>query len=413
MRTVSRGGLVVLCAILLLLSVHAQRNASDWTQWRGPNRDGIASGFPAPSVWPESLAQKWKIDVGTGYASPIVVGDRVYVFSRRGENEGMSAHDVTTGKELWRAGYDAPFKMHSAAVPHGQGPKSTPAFANGRLFSIGMTGVVTAWDAATGKQIWQKPAGDIVPLYTTHAFSPVVDRDLVIFHVGGHNRGLLTAYDLNTGTARWSWPGDGPSYGSPVIVTIGGTRQLVVVTQNKIVGVDPGTGTLFWERAFPSKISINSGTPIVSGDTVIVGGSDGSTAAFTPVKTGASWATRTVWENAEIPLRHTNMVVAGDTLFGITSRNAGQYFGVNAKTGQLLWTSPGRQATAGAIVRAGDYFVSLEDDGELVVVKNNPTMYELTRKYKVADGETWAEPVLAGNRILIKDLNHLTLWTLN
>jgi outer membrane protein assembly factor BamB len=105
-------------------------------------------------------------------------------------------------------------------------------------------------------------------------------------------------------------------------------------------------------------------------------------------------------------------VLAGDTVFGFTSRNSGQYFAVNAKSGQMLWTSPGRQATAGALVRAGDYVISLENDGELVVVKNNATTFELVKKYKVADGETWAEPVLSGNRILIKDLNHVTLWTL-
>lgn len=79
----------------------------------------------------------------------------------------------------------------------------------------------------------------------------------------------------------------------------------------------------------------------------------------------------------------------------------------------MLWTSPGRQATAGALTRAGDYVVSLENDGELVVVKNNPTTFDVTKKYKVADGETWAEPVLSGSRIFVKDLNHLTLWTLN
>lgn len=413
MQGVRRGAVVLACVVGASWSAEAQRGAADWVQWRGPGRNGVASGFSVPAAWPETLVQKWRIEVGTGYASPIVVGDRVFVFSRRGENEGMSAHDLATGKELWRAGYDAPFKMNSAAAPHGQGPKSTPVFVNGRLLSIGMTGIVTAWDAATGKQIWQKPAGDVVPLYTTHAFSPMVEGNTVIFHVGGHDRGALTAYDLNTGALRWSWPGDGPSYGSPVLVTIGGTRQIVAVTQNRIVAVDPAAGTLLWERPFPSKIAINSGTPIVAGDVIIVGGSDGPTAAFRPAKTGATWTTTTVWENADIPLKHTNLVLAGDTVYGITSRNSGQYFAVNVKTGQTLWTSPGRQATAGAINRAGDYFLSLENDGELVVLRTNPASFDVVKRYKVADGDTWAEPVLSGNRIFVKDLNHLTLWTLN
>lgn len=413
MTAVLRGTAIALCFTALSLTGDAQRASTDWTQWRGPNRSGIVAGFTAPAAWPETLTQKWRVEVGHGYASPIVVGDRVYVFSRRGDNEGMSAHDIASGKELWRAGYDAPYKMHSAATPHNQGPKSTPIFANGKLLSIGMTGVVTAWDAASGKQLWQKPGADVVPLYTTHAFSPMVDGNNVIFHIGGHGRGALTALDINTGTARWSWPGDGPSYGSPIIVTIGGTRQLIVVTQDKIIGVDPASGALFWERAFPSKISVNSGTPVMVGDTVVVGGSDLPTQAFTPVKNGATWTTTTVWENGEIPLRHTNMVVAGDVIFGITTRNSGQYFAVNAKTGQSLWVSPGRQATAGAIARVGDYFFSLENDGELLVIKNSPAAFDVVKRYKVAEGETWAEPVFSGNRVFIKDLNHLTLWTLS
>ena len=398
---------------LTLLPLEAQRSSNDWVQWRGPNRNGVITGFTAPAAWPETLTQRWRVEVGTGYASPIAAGDRVYVFSRRGDNEGMSAHDAATGKELWRAGYEAPYKMHSAAVPHGQGPKSTPIFSNGRLFSIGMTGVVTAWDAATGKTLWQKPGTEPVPLYTSHAFSPMVDGNNVIFHVGGHGKGALTAFDINTGAVKWSWTGDGPSYGSPVIATISGTRQLIIVTQDKIIGVDPASGALFWERAFPSKISVNSGTPVMAGDTVIVGGSDLPTQAFTPVKNGSTWTTTTVWENNDIPLRHTNMVLAGDLIFGMTTKNSGQYFAVNAKTGQSLWTSPGRQGTAGAIMRFGDYFFSLQNNGELLVIRNSPSAFDVVKRYKVAEGETWAEPVFSGNRILIKDLNHVTLWTLN
>lgn len=412
MPGVSRGAALAVCVFATTLTLQAQRGSTDWTQWRGSERNGVIAGFTAPATWPEALTQRWRVEVGLGYASPIVVGDRVYVFSRRGDDEGMSAHDAASGRELWRAGYAAPFKMHSAATAHNQGPKSTPVFSGGKLLSIGMTGVVTAWDASTGKQLWQKPGGEPVPLFTTHAFSPMVDGSNVIFHVGGHGKGALTAFDINTGSARWSWPGDGPSYGSPIIVTIGGTRQLVVVTQDKIVGVDPANGTLLWERAFPSKISVNSGTPVVSGDIIIVGGSDLPTQAFTPVKSGAAWTTTTVWENNDIPLRHTNMVVAGDLLFGISTKNSGQYFAVNPKTGQSLWVSPGRQGTAGSITRAGDYLFSLENDGELIVVKNSPTAFEVVRRYKVADGETWAEPVFSGNRVFIKDLNHLTLWSL-
>jgi outer membrane protein assembly factor BamB len=410
----TRIALVVATVATASLSIQAQRSGpTDWIQWRGPNRDGVASTFTPPAVWPEALVQKWRIEVGTGYASPIVVGNRVYAFSRRGTNEGMSAHDATTGRELWRFGYDAPFTMHSAATRHNEGPKSTPIYTNGKLLSIGMTGVITAWDAESGRVLWRKPASQPVPLYTSHAFSPLVDGDTVIFHVGGHDKGALTKFDIATGNQIWAWTGDGPGYGSPIVATIGGTKQVVTLTQMKVVGVDFATGALLWERPLVTPSTNNSNTPILYGETIIVSSNGGPTVAFRATRSGTTWTTANVWENAEIPLRLTNLVLTGDMLFGITNRNAGQYFAVDAKTGKTLWVSPGRQAGSGAIARAGNYLLCLEDDGELVVVKNDPAAFELVKKYKVAEGDTWAEAVYSGNRIFIKDLNHLTLWTLN
>src|SRR5688572_1759845 len=179
--------------------VYAQA-PTDWTQWRGPSRDGTLPAFTAPAAWPDTLTQRWKIDVGTGYATPIVVGNRVYMFSRQGENETMSAIDAASGKVLWTNSYPAPFTMMSATVQHGPGPKSTPVFFNNRLYSIGMIGTVTAWDAASGKPVWQKP-GDAknVPTFTTHAFSPIVEGNTVIFHLGGDSGGAITAFDAATG----------------------------------------------------------------------------------------------------------------------------------------------------------------------------------------------------------------------
>jgi outer membrane protein assembly factor BamB len=401
----------VLAAIVL--PVEAQRASSDWTQWRGPNRDGAAPAAAEAQAWPESLTQKWKVEVGQGYATPLVVGNRVYQFARKGEREVMMAIDADSGKVLWEMGHTATFTMMPATKQHGPGPKSTPVFFNGRLYSIGMTGIVTAYDAASGKQLWQKPGSSIVPMFTTHSFSPVIDRGLVVFHLGGHDEGALTAFDANTGEQRWSWKGDGPGYGSPVLADFGGTRQIVTITQGKLVGVDVATGALLWERPFVSPNNTNSNTPVVAGDFLIVSSNGPPTSALRVSKQGDKWSVETVWENAEVPMRLSDAVLAGDVLFGLSTRNSGQYFGVDVKTGKTLWTSEGRQGAHAAIARAGNLLFSLEDDGELVILQNSRTAFEPLRRYKVSDVATWGQPSYSGNRVFVKDETNLTLWTTN
>jgi outer membrane protein assembly factor BamB len=405
--------IAVVALVAATLPLAAQGPAADWPQWRGPNRDGVAP-FTPPQAWPENLRQRWRLDVGLGYATPITVGNRVYVFTRQGENEVLMALDADSGKEIWKTpGYPARFDMMAATKQHGPGPKSTPVFANGRLYTIGMTGVVTAWDAATGTQIWQKPGSPLLTFFTTHAFSPVVDGGLVIFHVGGHDAGALTSFDAATGTERWAWKGDGPGYGSPVVATFGGTRQVIAITQKMLVGIDAATGAELWQRPWVSPNNTNSITPVVYNDLVIVSGNGEPTTAFRVLRKGTQWSLEAVWQNADIPMRMSNPVLAGDTLYGLSTRNSGQYFAVDARSGKTLWLSDGRQADNAAIATAAPYLLSLESDGELVVVRASQTAFEPVKRYKVADTATWTQAVYQGNRILVKDVSNLTLWGVN
>jgi outer membrane protein assembly factor BamB len=307
------------------------------------------------------------------------------MFSRQNDDEVMSALDAATGTVVWRSAYPAPFTMQSAAARHGPGPKSTPTYANGRLYAIGMTGVVSAFDAASGKLLWRKPAPGIVPLSTSHAFSPLVDRGMVIFHVGGHGEGALTAYDEVTGDVRWRWAGDGPGYGSPIVAELGGTRQIVTFTQDKLIGVDAATGALLWERPYTTPGTQNSITPILYGQMLIVSGNQQPVVAFNVVKRNDRWVTENVWENADVSMRMSNGVIVRDALVGLSTRSSGQYFGLDARTGKTLWMSEGRQAGNAAIARAGDLLFLLEEDGELVVMRG-AAGFEPLRRYKVHFG---------------------------
>src|SRR5215203_2056024 len=171
---------------------------TDWPQWRGPRRDGSVDAA-LPVQWPEALKKRWETPVGAGHASPVVSGNRVVVIARERDQEIVRALDVASGKEIWRAAYPAPYIVNPAAQSHGPGPKSTPAIAGGRVFTLGIGGILSAFDLASGTLFCRETATAVLPDYGT-ATSPLIDfdnlnGDSVIAHVGGNENGALTSFD--------------------------------------------------------------------------------------------------------------------------------------------------------------------------------------------------------------------------
>jgi outer membrane protein assembly factor BamB len=154
-------------------------DAQQWPQWRGPARDGVAAA-QAPAAWPAALTKKWKIAIGSGYATPIVADGRVYVHARTGENETIAAYDVATGKPLWSDAHPAAYKMNPAAESHGPGPKSSPVLANGRLYTFGISGILSCLDAASGKVIWRKQPSAEQPLLVLQGRINDLGRELCV-----------------------------------------------------------------------------------------------------------------------------------------------------------------------------------------------------------------------------------------
>jgi len=387
----------------------AQRSPQDYPQWRGLNRDGAASAFAEPSSWPDALTRRWKVDVGVGYATPLVISDAVYTFTRRNETEVMTALEAATGKERWHTSYAAPYAPDTPAAAHGVGPKATPLFHNGRLYTLGITGIVSAFDAATGKLAWQTPAAPEHPSYGT-AVSPVGDKDLVIVHPGNH--GPLTAFDANSGAVRWTGTDRG-AYASPIIIELGGIRQVVTMTQDSVLGVSLSDGAKLWEYPWQSRSTPSAITPIVYEETLIVSSQAMGVTALKPARRGDKWVVDRVWETREVSLFLSNPVVVGDTLFGLSEKARGQFFALDAQSGKVLWLGQPRQASNTAIVKAGNLLLLLNDDAELIVARSSRTGFEPLKRYIVADSATWAQPAVSGNRVFVKDVSSLSLWTLN
>ncbi len=399
----------VVTAVLIGLAATAagQGSPQDYPQWRGQNRDGAASAFTAPKSWPETLTRKWKVNVGEGYATPLVVGNTVYSFTRRDDDEVMAALDAGTGKERWHTSYAAPYTPGRPAAAHGAGPKATPACQDGKLFTLGISGIVAAFDAVNGKLLWRTGAPVEHPFFSA-ASSPVAEKGVVIVHPG--NYGPLTAFDANTGEIKWT-AGDGGFFASPVIANLAGTRQLISVTQKNVIGVSVADGGVLWQ--YPWSGGAGGTMPILSGETVIVSGLNVGVAAFKPTRRDGKWMAETVWETKDVSMYLSNPVVIGDNLFGLSHRASGQFFALDATTGKVLWLGQPRQATNTAVVKAGDLLFLLNDDAELIVARSSRTGFEPLKRYTVADSATWAQPTISGNRVFVKDVSSLTLWTLN
>jgi outer membrane protein assembly factor BamB len=354
------------------------------------------------------------LSAGIGHSSPVVSGSRIYLFTRIGEQEALTAYDLATGKQIWRQSYDAPYEVNPTARAHGKGPKSTPLVHGGRVFTFGISGIVSAFNAQDGRSVWRKDFKGEYPVTSPEfgaAASPVAAGDLVVLHVGGAKDGALTAFDPATGAARWSWKGDGPAYATPILVTLGGTRQIVTQSRSNLVGIEAGSGAPLWQVPFTTPFDQNIITAVVHDGLLIYSGLSRPAAAIRVTQAGGNWTTEDVWKNPDVPMYMSSPVVAAGRICGLTHRNRGQFFCLDAASGKTLWTSEPRQGDNAGIFAAGDLFVAATTDGGLTVFRNSPTAFEVIKRYKVAGSAVWAHPVPAGRGVLIKDADTLAYWT--
>jgi outer membrane protein assembly factor BamB len=402
----TRACLIVTLLIASAIVLDAQRPSLDYTQWRGQQRDGSASGFVEPKTWPAALTRHWKVEVGEGYATPLVIGDRVYVFTRRDGQEGLIALDASNGRERWRSFYDAPYSPAKPAALHGAGPKATPLFHEGRLFTLGISGIVTAFDAPSGKRLWQTPPPKEAPFYGA-AVSPLGIQDLVIVHPGDY--GPLTAFDTRTGAVKWT-AGAGGFFASPILVSLEQTQEVVSATQDAVIGVSRD-GRVLWR--FPLDTKNGATTPILGGDGMLIVSTGERVIAFRPRLRDGAWFVETVWETKDVTTYVSSPVLADGVLYGLSTKQRGQFFAIDAKTGQVLWLGEPREADNTAVVKSGRILFLLNDDAELIVARANRKGFDPIVRYTVADSATWAQPAISGNRIFIKDTTTLSLWTID
>ena len=405
----------LLCAFAGMATLAKPASAQDWTQWRGPSRSATIESFTAMPGWKPKLTKGWSVEVGEGHASPLIVGDRVYTHSRKGDSEVVQCLRLATGAPVWTDSYAVAYEPVPAAKGHGKGPKSTPVYANGLLVTFSIHGALTCYNASTGKLLWRKDfVGQFPSTYPEFgtAMSPVVDRDLVIAHVGGKEGGALIAYEMKTGKERWKWTEDGPSYASPLVAFFDNFRTVVTQTQHFCVGISADDGKLLWKIPFTTLYEQNSVSPVVIGGSVLFGGIGTPTFLAKPHKEGGDWKVDRVWETRDIIFYMNTPVLSGNLLYGMSQKRSGQMVSVDPDTGKILWSDTGRFGENAVVLAGGGYIFSFSTKGVLYIYRKVGNKLLEIFQQQVADTEVWATPAFATRRMLLKDKDSLTLWTI-
>ena len=383
--------------------------AQDSPQWRGPNRDGVVR-FSEPKAWPEKLTAKWKVPAGEGYASPIFAGGRILQFARQGDDEVAMAIDPESGKILWRQSYPAPYEPVSSAARHGKGPKSTPLYYDGKLYTFGISGILSSFDAATGKLEWRKEYSKDFkatwPQFGT-SMSPAVGDGMIVVLIGTNDDGAIAAYDAKSGAQKWIWKGDGPAYASPLIAEIQGVKQVVTLTQKNAVGLALASGELLWKIDFPGRSGMNIPSPLPFGQRLVLAGDPG-TMLVQLNKTGSAWTPEKAWQITELTMRFSSPVRKGNLVFGFSNRNGGIFFCVDADSGKTLWTSDPKQGDNAVVLISGDLLFLLKDNAELIVAKASGAAFEPVHRYQVSENPTYANPLMLAKGIVVKDSTTLS-----
>ena len=375
-----------------------------WTDFRGPNRDGHYTERPILTNWPAGgLRKLWSQPVGGGYASFVIADGRAFSIEQRREREAVTAYELSTGRELWAHSYPAAFSESMG----GEGPRATPTYHDGRVYSIGAQGEFCCLDAATGKLLWRKSVLEEARascLYFGMSASPLIVDDTVVVLSGepppGGTNQTVIAYDKVSGQRRWASLGDKQAYTSPMLVTLAGRRQLLVVAATRIVGLKPKDGALLWEIPWRVQYDNAIAQPVLVGTNqfVMSAGYGGGAMLVEISNDGASFSARQVWKNQNLKNKFNSSVFWNGFVYGL---DEGILTCIEAGTGRRRWKE-GRYGY-GQLLLASGHLVVLSGEGELILVRANPERLEEVARFQAIQGKAWNHPAISGGLLLVRN----------
>jgi outer membrane protein assembly factor BamB len=380
-----------------------------WTNFRGPQRDGKYDQNVSTS-WPASgLPKLWRQPVGVGFSSFAIADGKAYTIEQRRRQEVVAAYDVATGRELWTQAWNAEY-----TESNGDGPRSTPTWDQGRLYALGATGELKCLDANTGAVIWGKnilSENQASNLQWAQAASPLIVDDKVIVLPGGGGGKSVVAYNKMTGAPVWKALDDRQAYVSPMLVELGGRRQIVVVSATRVVGLTPENGSLLWSYPWNTDMGINASQPIViDRNRLFVSSGYGKGAALVEVRAnGNAFTASKIWENTNMRNKFNSSVFHNGYIYGL---DEGILVCLDVNTGERKWKE-GRFGFGQVILASGHLIVTQGDTGEVALIKATPDKYTEVARFAALEGRTWNYPAIADGRLLVRNSSEMAAYDIS
>jgi outer membrane protein assembly factor BamB len=386
----------------------AAKGASNtWTNYRGINRDGRYDEQKILTSWPAGgLKPVWKQPVGGGYASFVIADNVAYTIEQRRNQEVVAAYDMQKGREVWTYGWEANFVESMG----GDGPRATPTYDEGKIYALGATGELHVVDARSGKKVWSKNIlsdNGASNLQWGMSASPLIVDDKVIVQPGGKSGKSIVAYNKNNGAVVWRSLNDTQAYVSPILATLANRRQVIAVTANRVVGVNPDDGALLWEYPWDTNMGINCSQAIpVDANRFFISAGYGKGAALVEVKDlGGKLAAGKVWENSNMKNKFNSSVIHNGYAYGL---DEGILACVDVQTGERKWK--GGRYGYGQVILASDHLILTSDTGELALVKATPDGYQEVAKFAALEGKTWNYPAIANGKLLVRNATEMACF---
>ena len=393
--------------LVMTLAAGVPAIATDWPQFLGPDRNGTYAGPPLSENWGSSGPKVvWRKQVGQGFAGPAVVQNHVLLFHRVGNEEVLESLDAKTGASTWRYAYPTNYRDDFG---FDEGPRAVPVAANGLVYTFGAQGQLHAVDLAKGTRVWSEDTMkrfNVPKGYFGAAGSPLVEGGRVIANIGGDKAGIV-AFEAKTGKVVWTATDDDASYSSGMAATIGGRRSAIFLTRDNLIGLDPATGSIQFQRRWRARIaaSVNAATPLVVGDSIFVSAQYGPGAGVLRVE-GSKLVD--VWASDEALSNHYATSVYHDGyLYGYHGR---QEFGpslraVEFKTGTVKWSQD--QFRAGSITLVGDKLLIIREGGEMILAPASPQGFTPLTRAQVLPGVVRPLPAIADGFVYVRNENTL------